>query len=73
MDAYAITSPLAAVAEIFSSMKDLEERWNMRNDREVDDVEWVMLSVAHVHFRPYPEMFGGILGSLESVLPPGFS
>ena len=36
-------------------------------------VEWVMLSVAHVHFRPYPEMFGGILGSLESVLPPGFS
>ena len=35
-------------------------------------VEWVMLSVAHVHFRPYPEMFGGILGSLELVLPPGF-
>ena len=37
------------------------------------DVEWVMLSVAHVHFRPYPEMFGGILGSLESGLSPRFS
>ena len=35
-------------------------------------VEWVMLSVAHVRFRPYPEIFSGILGSLESVLPPGF-
>ena len=32
-----------------------------------------MLNVAHVRFRPYPEMFGGILGSLDSVLPPGFS
>ena len=31
-----------------------------------------MLNVAHVRFRPYPEMFGGILGSLDSVLPPGF-
>ena len=39
----------------------------------VESVEWLMLSVAHVHFRPYPEMFGGILGSLELVLPPGFS
>ena len=37
-----------------------------------DGVEWVMLNVAHVRFRPYPEMFGGILGSLDSVLPPGF-
>ena len=35
-------------------------------------VEWVMLNVAHVRFRPFPEMFGGILGSLDSVLPPGF-
>ena len=35
MDTYAITSPLPTVAEIFSSMKALEECWNMRNDREV--------------------------------------
>ena len=41
MDAYAITSPLPAVAEIFSSMKDLEERWNMWNDREVDEANYV--------------------------------
>ena len=41
MDAYAITSPLPAVAEIFSSMKALEERWNMRNDREVGEANYM--------------------------------
>ena len=37
MDAYAITSPFFMVVEIFNSMKALEERWNMRNDREVGE------------------------------------
>ena len=41
MDAYAITSPLPAVADIFNSMKALEERWNMRNDREVGDANYM--------------------------------
>ena len=36
MDAYAIAQPPPAVAEIFISMKALEERWNMRNDKEVE-------------------------------------
>ena len=36
-------------------------------------VERVMLSVAHVRSRPYPEMFGGILGSLDAIQLPGCS
>ena len=41
MDAYAITSPLPAFAEIFSSMKASEKRWNMRNEREVGDANYI--------------------------------
>ena len=41
MDAYAIASPLPPVAEIFTSMKALEERWNMRNEREVAEANYM--------------------------------
>ena len=41
MDAYATRTPLPAVAEIFRAMKALEERRNMRNDREYAEANYV--------------------------------